>query len=152
MAQRMSARLRTSFMRVRVPVAASAVIAQLVERPASEIGVAVTHHLAMVGSRIRVPYFGPCEIGVVEARHSSKVKASDRVRHLAPSAIRIVVNPPRLGRGSRKFESFISDRSMGGSLPLSTTQRSCPVSSLEERLFYMQGVGGSIPPRGTIPS
>ena len=78
-----------------------------------EIGVVATYHLAMVGSRIRVPYFGPCEIGVVEARHSSKVKASDRVRHLAPSDIRVVVNPPRLGRGSRKFESFISDRING---------------------------------------
>lgn len=85
----------------------------MVVRPASEIGVAVTHHLAMVGSRIRVPYFGPCEIGVVEARHSSKVKASDRVRHLAPSEIRVEVNPSRLGRESRRFEFCISDRING---------------------------------------
>lgn len=101
----------------------------MVVRPASEIGVVATYHLAMVVSPDRTRYLGPllevqrknsdpvqgreCEIGVVEARHSSKVKASDRVRHLAPSEIRVEVNPSRLGRESRRFEFCISDRING---------------------------------------
>lgn len=83
----------------------------------------------MVVSPDRTRYLGPllevqrknsdpvqgreCEIGVVEARHSSKVKTSDRVRHLAPSEIRVEVNPSRLGRESRRFEFCISDRING---------------------------------------